>query len=81
MWLLDDAGRELSVKAVDDKSGMVRMIRIPADRGIVGEALTQRRTVNVVDAYEHARFDRSVDARTGFRTRSVLAVPMLHPDR
>ena len=32
--------------------------------------------VNVADAYRDARFDRSVDDGSGFRTRSVLCVPV-----
>jgi signal transduction histidine kinase len=32
--------------------------------------------VRLEDAYQDPRFDRSVDAETGFRTRSLLAVPL-----
>ena len=35
-----------------------------------------RRTVNIPDAYADARFNREVDKRTGYRTRSILCVPI-----
>jgi len=53
-----------------------REIRMPAERGIVGETIRSGQTVNVPDAYADARFNRDVDRRTGFRTRNILSVPL-----
>ncbi len=53
------------------------VIRIPASRGIAGAAATTRAVVNIPDAYADERFNREVDLRTGFRTRTILAVPLL----
>jgi len=52
-------------------------IRIPDSRGIAGACAQSREVVNVKDAYEDERFDRSFDAKTGYRTRTILAVPLL----
>src|SRR5579863_8854614 len=54
-----------------------RLIRVPVSRGLAGAAVTDRRPVNVADAYTDARFDQEVDHVSGYRTRSVLAVPMI----
>ena len=54
-----------------------RLIRVPLARGLAGAAATLRRPVNVVDAYADPRFDDEVDQGTGYRTGSVLAVPLL----
>ncbi|MCA9669610.1 MAG: SpoIIE family protein phosphatase [Myxococcales bacterium] len=51
--------------------------RVPADRGIVGEAVRTREVVDVPDAYADARFNRDVDQQTGFRTRNLLTLPLL----
>lgn len=57
-----------------------QVIRIPADAGIAGAAARSRQIVNIPDAYADARFNRSVDQKTGFRTRTILAVPLLDHD-
>jgi HD-GYP domain-containing protein (c-di-GMP phosphodiesterase class II) len=52
------------------------MIRVPVGKGIVGEALFQRRLINIPDAYADARFNPAVDQSTGFRTRNLLTAPL-----
>ncbi len=53
------------------------VIRLPVSRGLVGAAVTALRPVNVADAYRDPRFDPEIDQGTGYRTGSVLAVPMI----
>lgn len=53
------------------------VVRFPADQGLAGAAAQTRRTVNVPDAYADPAFNREVDRRTGFRTRSILSIPLL----
>jgi HD-GYP domain-containing protein (c-di-GMP phosphodiesterase class II) len=43
----------------------------------VGAAARQRRTIVIDDAYQSELFNPEVDRQTGFRTTSILAVPML----
>jgi len=52
-------------------------IRVPAGRGLVGESLEKRQIINVPDAYNDPRFSDAVDRTTGYRTRSVLSIPLL----
>jgi phosphoserine phosphatase len=58
-------------------AGVPNVIRIPAGAGIAGAAATGKRIVNIPDAYADPRFNREVDLRTGYRTRTILAVPLL----
>jgi sigma-B regulation protein RsbU (phosphoserine phosphatase) len=51
-------------------------IRFPADRGIAGETIRSGATLNVPDAYADGRFNQDIDKQTGFRTRSILSVPL-----
>jgi GAF domain-containing protein len=51
-------------------------IKIPISQGIVGRTAVSGEIVNIPDAYEDPRFDSSIDIKTGFRTRSILAVPI-----
>lgn len=55
-------------------------LRIPADRGIVGECAQTRTVINVPDCYADPRFNREVDRQTGYRTRCLLAVPLVGYD-
>ena len=55
-------------------------LRFPADRGIAGEAAQTRRIVNIPDCYADARFNREIDAKTGYRTQTLLSAPMISSD-
>lgn len=52
-------------------------IRFSTSRGIVGHVARTREVLNIADAYEDERFDREVDKKTNYRTRSVLCMPIL----
>ncbi|XP_014256166.1 dual 3',5'-cyclic-AMP and -GMP phosphodiesterase 11 isoform X2 [Cimex lectularius] len=51
-------------------------IRIPWGKGIVGFVAETGESVNIPDAYKDERFNQEVDARTGYRTRSLLCMPI-----
>ena len=51
-------------------------VAIKSGRGLAGLVAQERRVINLRDAYEHPNFDVRVDRHTGYRTRSVLCVPM-----
>ena len=72
LFLYDSVHNELVSRVAVGAS----KIRMPAERGIVGETIRSGQTVNVPDAYADARFNRDVDRRTGFRTRNILSVPL-----
>jgi adenylate cyclase len=61
---------------VAEGAGM-KEIRIPADAGIAGAAFSRRQLLNIPDAYADPRFNPEVDRRTGYRTRSILTVPVI----
>src|SRR5438876_2819876 len=54
----------------------MREIRFPMGRGIAGAVAQTNTIVNIPDAYADARFNQNVDKQTGYRTRSILCVPM-----
>lgn len=76
VFLYDRPANELYSKLATG----VQEIRFPADRGIAGESAQQRAIVNVPDAYADARFNPEVDRTTGYRTRSILTLPMTGHD-
>lgn len=50
---------------------------IPFGHGIVGLVAETRQGINIPDAYEDPRFNSSWDKKTNYRTKSMLAVPIL----
>ncbi len=73
IFLLDPDKRELWSKVA---LGSDEILRFDARLGIAGAAAMSGKTINVVDAYEDARFHTAIDSRTGYRTRTILAVPL-----
>lgn len=51
-------------------------IRIPIGAGIAGQVAQTGEIINIPDAYADDRFNREVDRRTGYRTHSILCMPM-----
>jgi HD-GYP domain-containing protein (c-di-GMP phosphodiesterase class II) len=51
-------------------------IRVPLGAGIAGAAAAGGAPIRIDDAYADPRFVARVDRETGYRTRSILAVPM-----
>ncbi len=52
------------------------VMRFDARLGIAGAVAMSGQAINTSDAYEHPLFYREVDAETGYRTRTLLAVPL-----
>jgi len=74
LFLLDTQRQELW-SLVAQGLGQVE-IRLPAGKGLAGWVAQSGETLNIPDAYEDARFDRSVDKASGYRTRNLLVAPV-----
>lgn len=74
IFLLDEARHEIWSKVALGTG--VREIRLPLGQGIAGWTARHGKTINLKDAYQDERFDPEVDRNTGYRTRSLLSVPM-----
>lgn len=53
-------------------------IRIPSKAGIAGAVFTSSKTENIADPYSDPRFNKEVDRRTGYRTESILTMPIVN---
>ena len=72
LFILDPDTNELWSKIAQG----AEEIRFPVGKGIAGTVAETGDTINIPDAYEDARFNPEVDRQTGFRTRSILCMPM-----
>lgn len=75
VFLLDKERGELWSKVAH---GLERgqEIRFPAHLGLAGYVATTGETVNIPEAYKDPRFNPEIDKKTGYRTRTILCMPM-----
>ncbi|XP_033101173.1 cAMP and cAMP-inhibited cGMP 3',5'-cyclic phosphodiesterase 10A-like isoform X2 [Anneissia japonica] len=71
---LFDEGLELDGKPVFTKKNQ---IRFSVEKGIAGHVARTGDVVNIPDAYSDSRFNREVDIKTGYTTKSILCMPIL----
>ena len=51
-------------------------IRFKAHLGIAGHVATSGELLNIPEAYDDPRFNQSVDRQTGYRTKTILCMPV-----
>lgn len=58
------------------KAHTSREIRFPLGTGIAGQVAMTGEVLNITDAYSDERFNRTVDQLTGYRTQTILCMPI-----
>ena len=56
--------------------GLANCIDIPINKGIAGKTVTDQKILNIPDVYETEFFDPAIDKESGYRTKSILSVPI-----
>ncbi len=75
LYVIDHGKNELWSRVLTESE--LKEIRLPLDgRSLAAEVARTGHLLRIDAPYEDARFDPSVDARTGFRTRSMLVAPI-----
>jgi adenylate cyclase len=78
LFMYDEKTKELWARATGGTEA--GDIRFPSHLGIAGSVFTTGETINIPDAYADPRFNPAVDKKTGFRTRSILCMPVKNKD-
>ncbi|KAK3612701.1 hypothetical protein CHS0354_042228 [Potamilus streckersoni] len=80
LFLLDSKTNELYARIFDtgpfDENMPRKEIRFPMDKGVAGHVASTGEVLNIPDAYMDKRFNREVDMQTGYRTKSILCMPI-----
>jgi GAF domain-containing protein len=77
LLLLDEEAGELTVEVATGAPGeAVMRTQVPAGQGIAGWVVENGEPAIVDDPRSDERFYGDIDEKTGFETRSILAVPM-----
>lgn len=74
VFLLDRQKNELVSKVA---LGMgTQELRFPADKGLAGYAAQMGEIINIKDAYKDERFNSDIDKETGYKTKTILCMPI-----
>ena len=74
LYLLDEKKRELWSKVLRGEELVT--IRLPLGKGIAGYVGATGDTLNIADAYLDPRFNPEFDRKTGYRTATILCMPV-----
>lgn len=78
LFLCDDDTKELYSRIAQNSE--INEIRFPMNIGIAGSVATTRQTINIKEAYEDSRFNPEIDKKTGYRTKTILCMPLINRD-
>jgi HD-GYP domain-containing protein (c-di-GMP phosphodiesterase class II) len=80
--LLDDDKDELVfVAATGAKKEKIKDIRVPIGEGIAGWVARESKAVLIADAQNDPRFFKKADQKTDFKTRTIIAVPLVTKEK
>ena len=74
VYLLDKNSGELRARISQQLES--RMLRVKVGQGIAGKVAETGETIRIEDAYQDPRFLQKFDTASGYRTRSVLCMPI-----
>lgn len=74
VFLLDKAKDELWSKVALGMDS--QEIRFPADKGLAGYVVKTGEPLNIPDAYNDPRFNPDIDKETGYKTKTILCMPI-----
>lgn len=79
LMLLDEETNELEFKVVlGPKSEEVKNLRLPVGKGIGGWVAQHGQPLLIPDVNQDPRFNPSFDKKSGYVTKSILAVPLIY---
>lgn len=74
VWVIDEDAQEIYTIFALGTNGF----RMKKHMGLAGSAITTGNTLNIRDAHRHPLFNPAMDLKTGYRTKSVLVMPMVN---
>ena len=76
LYLVDWKTGMLRSRVAQTQGGGLLNLEVSLASGVAGHVARTGAVMNLADAYESPLFNREVDRTTGYRTRSLLAVPL-----
>ena len=76
IFMIDREEGKLRSRIAHTNDGKPLLIEIPIGTGIAGRVAHTGETQNIPDPYSHPDFNLAIDRETGYRTRSILCMPI-----
>ncbi|XP_071837801.1 probable 3',5'-cyclic phosphodiesterase pde-5 isoform X3 [Apostichopus japonicus] len=85
LFLVDSKTKELYARIFDIGNGLgnqmmdeqdQKEIRFPMAKGVAGHVASTGEILSIPDAYQDQRFNRDVDLQTGYKTKTILCMPI-----
>ncbi len=73
-FLLDHEKNELWSRIA---KGTQKMIRLPLGQGIAGCVALNTKIINIRNAYMDERFNKETDKKINYKTKTILACPIM----
>lgn len=80
LWLVESSGNEITCHACVGPHPITGL-HLPISEGIVGRSVRENLCQRVLDVATDPHFSQTMDAQSGFVTRSILCAPMRLADR
>ncbi len=77
LFIVDSEKGELWSKIA--QKAEIKEIRLKIGVGIAGYVAKTGENINIIDAYKDDRFDPTTDKKTGYKTRTILCMPIREP--
>ncbi len=72
VWVVNEKKKTIWTKVAHG----IEPIEIPMDSGLVGDAIMHGQKILIEDAYKDERFNKEIDKKTGYKTKSMMIIPM-----
>lgn len=78
LWIHDDVKAEMWTLFLFEEGELSdsKYVSMPDSMGLMGQCFTGGKSINLADCYLHPNFNKSVDKKTGYRTQSMLCMPI-----
>lgn len=76
VWIVNEDRTKIWTKVAHG----IEAIEIDIDSGIVGASITSGEKFIIDDVYKDKRFNKEIDQRTGYITKSMMVIPMFDND-
>ena len=76
VWVVSDDKTKIWTKVAHGMDA----IELPINSGIVGNAIVNGEKIIIDDVYQDERFNPEIDKKTGYKTRSMMVIPMYDND-
>ena len=76
VWVVSDDDTEIWTKVAQG----IDTLRIPKTSGIVGACIGSGQRLIIDDVYEDTRFNKAIDKESGYKTKSMMVIPMYDYD-